>query len=129
MTAGSSGSLRTDERRAGDDNDIIRAERIGSGIDAVVKQLGGQTAAAEIKKNILRGQRFDFNLAGGQIYFQHPAMISRNSHLLSYLFYPLNLSPLKYQKVGPQSIFPIFLYKTGGSGSTNNQPLTGQTIK
>jgi len=86
MAAGSGRSLRTDEGRAGNDDDIIGTERIGSGIDPVIKKFGGQTAAAQIKKNILRGQGFDFDLAGGQIYFQYSTVVSRNSHLLSYLF-------------------------------------------
>ena len=48
MAAAGRRSVRPDEGRGGDDDDVVRAERIALRIDGVIEQARGQSAAAEI---------------------------------------------------------------------------------
>ena len=65
-----------DERRGGDDEGVVRPERIARRVDRVVEEPGRQAAAAEVAQGRVGVERHGASLAAGQVGDEHAAVES-----------------------------------------------------
>lgn len=82
MPAGGGRCLRADKGRGSDNDDIVRTERVGFWVHPVVEELCPEPPPSQIEEHILRLKRHYSDFSGAEVHLQHPAMISRHTHVI-----------------------------------------------